>query len=132
VRVPYGHQEAVARTKDALKAEGFGVLSEIDVQRAMKEKLGHEMGRYLILGACNPPLAQRGLQAEKDLGALLPCNVVVYEDQAAGGQTVVIAQDPELMLGVVGNAALEPVAVEAKERLTRALQSLGGTPRASR
>ena len=137
VRVPFGHEEAVARTKEALKAEGFGVLSEIDIQKAMREKVGHEMGRYLILGACNPQLAHRALQAEPELGALLPCNVVVYDDDAAGGaggggspgETVVIAQDPRLMLGAVGNRALAPIASEARERLERALSSLGGRPR---
>jgi len=134
VRLPLGHEEAVARTKEALKAEGFGVLSEIDIQKAMREKVGHEMGRYLILGACNPQLAHRALQAEQELGALLPCNVVVYEDGAgdagrAGAETVVIAQDPQLMLGAVGNQALAPIATEARARLERALNSLGGRPR---
>jgi len=128
VRVPFGHEDAVARTKEALKEEGFGILSEIDIQKAMREKVGHEMGRYLILGACNPQLAHRALQAEKELGALLPCNVVVYED-AAGGETVVIAQDPRPMLATVGNPALAPIATEARERMERALNSLGGRPR---
>jgi len=135
VRVPYGHEEAVTKTKEALKAEGFGVLSEIDIQKAMREKVGHEMGRYLILGACNPQLAHRALQAEKELGALLPCNVVVYEDPGTGGagggggETVVIAQDPQLMLDAVGNQALAAIASEARERLERALRALGGRPR---
>ena len=133
VRVPYGHEEAVTKTKEALKAEGFGVLSEIDIQKAMREKVRHEMGRYLILGACNPQLAHRALQAEKELGALLPCNVVVYEDPgtggAGGGETVIIAQDPQLMLDAVGNQALAAIASEARERLERALRALGGRPR---
>jgi uncharacterized protein (DUF302 family) len=127
--VPYGYDEAVAKEKDALKAEGFGVLTEIDVQRTLKEKLGHEMGRYLIMGACNPNLAHRAQRAEQEIGALLPCNVVVYEDRDAGGETVVIAQDPQTMLGTVGNPALEPVATEARQRLERALRSLGGRDR---
>lgn len=133
VRVPLDHAEAVARAKDALKAEGFGVLSEIDIQKAMREKLGHEMQPYLILGACNPELARRALQAEQEVGALLPCNVVVYQDSKAGGgdsgESVVIAQDPQILVGAVGNEALAPVASEARERLQRALNSLGGRPR---
>lgn len=140
VRVPLSHEEAVARTKEALKAEGFGVLSEIDIQEAMRQKVGHEMGRYLILGACNPQLAQRALHVEPEIGALLPCNVVVYErpdeNGRAGngtghvtGEIVVIAQDPQLMLGAVGNPALAPIAAEARQRLERALASLGGQPR---
>ncbi|HEU5315443.1 MAG TPA: DUF302 domain-containing protein [Chloroflexota bacterium] len=127
-RVPYPHADAIARVKDALKSEGFGVLTEIDVQRTMKEKLGHEMGRYVILGACNPPLAHRGLTAEQELGALLPCNVIVYEDRDAGGATVVSAQDPQPMLTMVGNPALAPVAEEARARLSRVLAALGGEP----
>ncbi|MBI3973506.1 MAG: DUF302 domain-containing protein [Chloroflexi bacterium] len=129
VRVPYDHATAVSKTKEALKEQGFGVLTEIDVQKTMKEKTGHEMGKYLILGACNPPLAHRALQAEKEIGALLPCNVVVYEDSDAAGQTVVIAQDPQIMVSAAGNPALAPVAAEARERLARALEALGGTPR---
>jgi uncharacterized protein (DUF302 family) len=128
VRLPDDHPTAVAKTRQALQAEGFGVLTEVDVQRTLQEKLGHQMGRYLILGACNPALAHRALQAEPELGALLPCNVVVYED-AAGGETVVIAQDPEPMLSMVGNPALAPVAAEARQRLERALGSLSGRPR---
>jgi uncharacterized protein (DUF302 family) len=129
VRVPYGHAEAVTRTKEALKSEGFGVLTEIDIQKAMREKVDHQMGRYLILGACNPQLARRALQEEQEIGALLPCNVVVYEDAEAGGETVVIAQDPRPMLETVGNQALAAVATEARARLQRALGSLGGRPR---
>ena len=129
VRVPFAFDEAVGKVKDALKEQGFGVLTEIDVQRTLKEKLDHEMGRYLILGACNPQLARRGLMAEKELGVLLPCNVVLYEDAGSGGDIVVIAQDPQPMLGMVGNPALGPMATEARERLQRALASLGGTPR---
>jgi uncharacterized protein (DUF302 family) len=129
VRISLPHGDAVTRVRETLKAEGFGVLTEIDVQRTLAEKLGHEMGKYLILGACNPILARQGLMAEQELGALLPCNVVIYEDRDAGGETVVMAQDPELMHEVVQNESLAPVAREAKERLQRALNALGGRPR---
>jgi uncharacterized protein (DUF302 family) len=96
----------------------------------MQEKLGEDLGgEYLILGACNPPLAHAGLMAEQELGALLPCNVVVYEDRDANHETVVIAQDPELMLQMVGNPALVPVAAEARQKMGRALEQMGGEPR---
>jgi uncharacterized protein (DUF302 family) len=110
--LPFG--EAVARVRVELKAEGFGVLCEIDAQATMREKLGVEGEPYLILGACNPPLAHQALQAEPDLGVLLPCNVVVYERE---GETRISAIDPERMLSIVGNDELAPAAAEVKERL---------------
>jgi uncharacterized protein (DUF302 family) len=110
--LPFG--EAVERIRVELKAEGFGVLCEIDVQATMREKLGVEGEPYLILGACNPPLAHQALQAEPDLGVLLPCNVVVYERE---GETQISAIDPERMLSIVGNDQLAPVAAEVRERL---------------
>jgi uncharacterized protein (DUF302 family) len=113
--------EVLARTRAALAQEGFGVLTEIDVQATMREKLGVEREPYVILGACNPPLAHRALEAEAQLGALLPCNVVVFTD---GGVTHVSAVSAERMLGMVGNPALEPVAREAGERLARVLESV--------
>lgn len=109
-----GFAEAAARVRDELAAEGFGVLCEIDVQATLKEKLGVDGEPYLILGACNPPLAHRALEAEPDLGVLLPCNVVVYE---RAGQTRIAAVDPERMLSIVGNDALSPVAAEVRSRL---------------
>lgn len=106
--------DAVARVREELKAEGFGVLCEIDVQATLREKLGEEIEPYLILGACNPQLAHRALAAEPDLGALLPCNVAVYVRE---GETHVSAVDAERMLSIVGNDALDPIAEEVRGRL---------------
>lgn len=114
-------EEAEERARAALREEGFGVLSEIDVRAAMKEKLGLDYRRYKILGACNPGLADRGLRQEYELGLLLPCNVIVYEDD---GGSVVAAVDPKAMLGVVDNDALGRIADEAGARLGRALEAL--------
>ncbi len=121
LHVPY--EEAVLRVKEALKAEGFGVLTEIDVRRTLREKLGAEMEPYVILGACNPPLAHRALEQEPDIGLLLPCNVVV---RAEGKGSRVEVADPQAMLGIVGNEKLNTVAEEAKQRLQRVVVSLGG------
>ena len=108
-------EQAVERTKEALNAEGFGVLSTIDVRQTMKEKLDIDFEPYVILGACNPQLAYRALQAEHELGLLLPCNVVVHEHQGVSAVSIV---DPAQMLGVVGdNAELAAVASEAGDRL---------------
>ena len=106
--------EAVERVRAELKNAGFGVLCEIDVQATLREKLGVEQEPYLILGACNPPLAHQALGAEPELGVLLPCNVVVYEK---GGETQIAAVDPERMLSIVDNDQLAPVAAEVKARL---------------
>ena len=110
--LPFG--EAVEHLRAELKAEGFGVLCEIDVQATMREKLGVEGEPYLILGACNPPLAHQALQAEPELGVLLPCNVIVYE---RGGETRISAIDAERMLSIVGNDQLAPVAEDVRRRL---------------
>jgi uncharacterized protein (DUF302 family) len=110
--LPFG--DAVARVREELKAEGFGVLCEIDVQATLKEKLGVEGEPYVILGACNPPLAHQALEAEPDLGVLLPCNVVVYERT---GVTHVSAVDAERMLSIVENPDLAPVAQMVRTRL---------------
>jgi uncharacterized protein (DUF302 family) len=115
--------DAVERTKNALKAEGFGVLSEIDLREKLREKLGVEVDPYLILGACNPPLAYKALLAEPEIGLLLPCNVIVYA--TSDGQTVVAAVDPEAMLSVVGeNATVAEVGQDARGRLQRVIESL--------
>lgn len=113
--------DAEAAIKESLAMEGFGILSEIDVAATLKEKLGIDRPPYKILGACNPPLANRGLEAEEDLGLLLPCNVVVY---AKGDETVVAALEPQLMADVTDNPALQDVATEARGRLEKALARL--------
>lgn len=113
--------EVVGRVREALAGQGFGVLTEIDVQATMREKLGEPMEPYLILGACNPPLAHRALGVDRRIGLLLPCNVVVRED---GDDTVVEAFDPRLMPGVAGRPQLEPVARHAAERLDAVLDAL--------
>lgn len=123
VSLPF--DEAVAKTKDVLQEQGFGVLSEIDMQAKLKEKVGADIGRYLILGACNPPLAHKAVQAEPEIGLLLPCNVIVYENPA--GETVVSAVDPEGMMMVVGdNPNVVEVGQDAKKRLTAAIEKLKG------
>jgi uncharacterized protein (DUF302 family) len=116
------YDEALALIKVALKMQGFGVLTEIDVKATMAEKLGVEFRRYDIIGACNPPLAHRALSTDLNVGLLLPCNVIVYE--ADGGGTVVTALDPEAMLGIAGLDALDEVASEAKTLLQKALEAL--------
>ncbi len=121
VRVAEPLAAAEKRLREALAEEGFGVLTEIDVQATMKAKLGVEREPYVILGACNPPLAHRALEADPSVGALLPCNVVLRAD---GADTVVEAMDPEAALGIVESPAIEPVAREARERLERAIASL--------
>ena len=122
VRVAIPYEKAIERVTAALAAQGFGVLTEIDVRATLQKKLGVEMRRYVILGACNPHLAHRALTAEPEVGLLLPCNVIVYE--ADGGGSVVAAVDPDAMLSVVRSSALSDVAADAKKRLTTALESL--------
>jgi uncharacterized protein (DUF302 family) len=120
-----GFDDAVARVRETLKDEGFGVLTEIDVQSTLKEKLGEDIAPYLILGACNPPYAHRALELENELGALLPCNVVIYTQPDT--TTRVSAVDPVAMLGIVGRTDLEPIADEIQEKLERALQKVWAT-----
>jgi uncharacterized protein (DUF302 family) len=121
VKTPLPYEEAVERTTRLLKEEGFGVLTSIDVQQTLKEKLGAEFRRYVILGACNPQLAHRAFQAELNIGLLLPCNVAVYED---GEGSAVAFMDPAAAMGFVGNDALRPIADEARARLLRVRQQL--------
>jgi uncharacterized protein (DUF302 family) len=117
------YDQAVQKTREALQREGFGVLSEIDMREKLKEKLNVDYHRYVILGACNPPLAYKALQAEPEIGLLLPCNVIVYE--AGAGQSVVAAMDPDAMVTVVGdNPVIAEVARDARERLERAIAAI--------
>lgn len=116
--------DAVQATRDALKVQGFGVLTEIDVQATLREKIGEEMEDYLILGACNPPLAHQALNVDRQIGLLLPCNVVVRADVTQPGSTIVEAMDPEIMVAVTSNLDLKPVAEDAAARLRDALDSL--------
>ncbi len=112
---------AVTRAKEALKAEGFGILCEIDVREKMKEKLGVDFKNYLILGACNPPLAYQTLQQDPNIGLLLPCNVVVYDE---GGRSVVAAIDALKMLSIVDSPELAPTAEKVNEKLRRVIDSV--------
>jgi len=121
IRTSIPFAEAAARIREALKAQGFGVLTEIDVQATLRDKLGADMEDYLILGACNPPLAHQALSADRKIGLLLPCNVVV---RAEGGGTVIEALDPQAMVAVTGQPSLQPVADEAGRRLRAALDSM--------
>ena len=121
VEIPAPFGQTVARVRDALKAQGFGVLTEIDIQATLREKLDVEMEDYVILGACNPPLASQALTADRQIGLLLPCNVVV---RTADGHTVVEALDPQTMVAVTGEERLRPVADEAAQRLRAALATL--------
>jgi len=122
VELPVDYEEAVERTTVALKAEGFGVLTTIDVKATLKQKLDVDFRRYVILGACNPPLAHKALSTELEIGLLLPCNVVVYED--GPGRSVVAAMAPLPTMGVVGNETLAPVGEQADRKLRNALTSL--------
>ena len=125
VEMPLAYEQAIDRATEALKAEGFGVLTTIDVKQTLKQKLDREFRKYVILGACNPPLADRALRTELEIGLLLPCNVIVYETEP--GRSAVAAMAPIAALGIVGkNAELESVAREADQRLRRALTSLEG------
>ncbi|MCC7034927.1 MAG: DUF302 domain-containing protein [Acidobacteria bacterium] len=123
VKLPIPYDQAVEKATAALKHEGFGVLTSIDVQQTLKAKLDADFRKYVILGACNPPLAHKALSADLDVGLLLPCNVTVYED--APGTSVVTAVAPVAMLSAAGgSAALHEVSKEAEARLQRVMASL--------
>ncbi|WP_072690573.1 DUF302 domain-containing protein [Rhodococcus marinonascens] len=120
--------DAVERTRTALKEQGFGVLTEIDMQATLKAKLGEDMERYLILGACNPPLAHRAVEVNRQIGLLLPCNVIVREDSNAEGAVLVEAMNPQLMVNFTGEPELEAVAKDAGTRLQAAIDTLASQP----
>lgn len=117
------YESAIEQVTAALKEQGFGVLTEIDVKATMKKKLDVDFKKYVILGACNPPLAHRALTAEPAIGLLLPCNVIVYEDEERGGAVVSLV-DPLAMMGFIDNPALGPVASEARARLEKVAAAL--------
>lgn len=123
VKVSLPYAEAVEKTVAALKTEGFGVLTTIDVRQTMREKLGVDYHPYVILGACNPPLAHRALSTTPEVGLLLPCNVVVYETEDG---CVVSAMDPAAAMGIMPHPELEAVAKEVRARLERVLQQVAG------
>lgn len=120
-RVSLGYEEAVAKAKECLKEEGFGVLTEIDVRETLRRKLGVDFDDYVILGACNPPFAYKALQAERSIGVMLPCNIIVHSQD---GEIHVGAILPSVQLGKVGNPDLEPIAEEMEKRLKRVVDSI--------
>jgi uncharacterized protein (DUF302 family) len=121
--------DAVTRTREALAAQGFGVLTEIDMKATLSKKLGEsagdELGDYVILGACNPPLAQRAVSIDRQIGLLLPCNVVVRRDPGDTATVHVEAMNPQLLVELTGEAKLRPVADEVTAKLQSAIDSLG-------
>ncbi|HUF49286.1 MAG TPA: DUF302 domain-containing protein [Longimicrobiales bacterium] len=120
--VPLPYERAVARVREELAKEGFGILTEIDVRNTLKQKLDVDFRRYIILGACNPPLAHRALSAETDIGLLLPCNVVVYE--TSDHTSMVAAMDPQAALALTHKPEIAELAAEVRTKLTRALEAL--------
>lgn len=123
-RMEDDYETAVARVTEALKEEGFGVLTEIDVRATLKRKLGVDRRPYTILGACNPELANKALEADPDIGALLPCNVVVREDD--DGKVTVLFMDPAAVMGLVNKPGVEEIAQDVKQRLERVRDALLG------
>ncbi len=122
ITLDLGYEQAVGKTKEAFQAQGFGTLTEIDVRATLKEKLGQDMEPYVILGACNPQLAHRALDVDREIGLLLPCNVVVRATE--DGRTVVQALDPHVIVAVPEREELQPIADEAGRRIQAALDSL--------
>jgi uncharacterized protein (DUF302 family) len=120
--------DAVARTREALASHGFGVLTEIDMRATLKAKLGEEMEDYLILGACNPPLAHRAVNVDRQIGLLLPCNVVVRADPTDPTRVLVEAMDPQLLVRATGEEQLQEIADEVAAKLRAAIDAIGTTP----
>jgi uncharacterized protein (DUF302 family) len=121
LRLDLPYETAVEKVTEALKAEGFGIFTEIDVQATLKKKLDVDFRRYIILGACNPPLAHRALSTQTEIGLLMPCNVIVYED---GDGSVVSIADPNAMVQMTGNADLSGIAAEARGKLESVVEAL--------
>jgi uncharacterized protein (DUF302 family) len=119
--------DAVTRTRDALAQQGFGVLTEIDMKATLKAKLGEDMEEYVILGACNPPLAHRAVNADRQIGLLLPCNVVVRTDLADDESVIVEAMNPQILVEVTGEPALREIADEVTTKMQAAIDSLHAT-----
>ncbi|MHB1048804.1 MAG: DUF302 domain-containing protein [Bacteroidota bacterium] len=119
--VSLSYYEAIVKVTDELKKEGFGVLTTIDVKETLKKKIDVDVPRYIILGACNPPFAHKAIQAEPEIGLLLPCNVIVYEKENA---VHVAAFDPQIMGAVIDNPSLKPIADEVRTRLQRVMAAL--------
>lgn len=119
VNIPY--EQTVERVKQELQKEGFGVLTEIDVKATIKKKLGLDFDKYIILGACNPPFAHKALLAERDIGLVMPCNVIVYEDN---GKTSIAAIKPTITMNVVKNPKLEELAKEVEAKLKKAVDNV--------
>jgi uncharacterized protein (DUF302 family) len=121
--VALSYDDAIAKVTAELKNEGFGVLTTIDVQKTLKEKIDVDFTKYIILGACNPPFAHKALTAEEQIGLLLPCNVIVYEKN---GTTIVSAFSPMVMMQLLDNPTMEPIAREVDARLRRVIAAMGG------
>ncbi len=119
--VDFDYESALEKVTEELKKEGFGVLTEIDVQATLKKKLNVDFKKYKILGACNPPIAHKALEMEEELGLLLPCNVIVYEKE---GKTVVSIFNPMIMTNILENDEMKPVAEEIQNRLKRVLEAI--------
>jgi uncharacterized protein (DUF302 family) len=122
-QVKASYEDALKKTREELPKEGFGVLTEIDAQATLKKKLNVEFDKYIILGACNPPFAYQALQAERDIGLLLPCNIIVYEDK---GKTYVNAILPTVAMNMVKNEKLRGIAVQVEAKLKKVVDAVAG------
>ena len=120
-RLDIGYEAAIAKTKEELSKEGFGVLTEIDVKETLKQKINVDFDKYIILGACSPPLAYEALKSERDIGLLMPCNIIIYEKE---GKTFVSAVMPSVAMGMIDNEKLAEVAAEVEPKLKKVIDSI--------
>ncbi len=125
IEVDLAYRETVERVKEELQVEGFGVLTEVDVEKVMEKKLGVRFRPYTIIGACNPPLSSRAFNANLEAGLVLPCNVIIYEQE---GHSVVVIADPVTMISTLGDPRLNEVATEARDRLQRVIEQIEKVP----